>query len=551
MGIRYESWVARMEVSPTSCSEIEQMLGERFHLNPEISLSYGDHGLFKIKDIIYQAIVENRKIALFADYDVDGTMSCVSWVWFFEAIGYSNYTYYIPDRFKEGYGLNMEAVKRLVQEEGANLIITMDCGITANKEASWCKDQGVQFICTDHHKINPESLPDALVLNPVLHPDPEYQFLCGCGITYVLLRKLGEKFSCSNSLWYDLLALAGLATICDVVPLNSVNHKLARLGMKALAASSRPALLALLDQAREKESGPVNEQTLGFSLGPRINAVGRLDHAKKIVKAFLEDGTSDLIAYMSTCNEERKKIQAKIWEEAFHLARKQEDKPILFVGGEWHSGVIGIVASRLAETFWKPVWIYTTTASPLLKGSVRSIPGFDVTSAMTSCGELFEKYGGHQAAAGFTFEEGKKEEIRNSLLAYSSSFKKKNENLWLSQVNYDFPLSLDLLDLSLLDTLDNLRPFGRDFPEPVFKVEGLVKKINFYNDKVTGEKKHTCLFLQSPSFKSFKILFFNHVYDEMRENMKVEALVTAQKNYWNSRLSLSLIGVDLSFSKIS
>ncbi len=548
MGFRYENWVPRMETSPSSCFDIKQMLEDRFHLDQDITLNYGDYGLFSIKEVIHEAILKERKIALYADYDVDGTMSCVSWVWFFEAIGYKNYTYYIPDRFKEGYGLNLEAVKRLVYEENAELIITMDCGITANTEASWCREQGVQFICTDHHKINPANVPDAFILNPITHPDPEYQFLCGCGITYVLLRKLGEEFSCKPALWYDLLALAGLATICDMVPLNSVNHKLAKLGMKALAVSSRPTLVELLKQAREQESGPVDEQMLGFKIGPRINAVGRLDHAGKIVRAFLGDGTSDLIKYMSTCNEERKKIQDEILVEAFSLAYAQKEQPILFVGGDWHIGVIGIVAARLAETFWKPVWIYSTSQTPIFKGSVRSIPGFDVASAMMSCGELFLKYGGHAAAAGFTFEVSKKEEILSAIVAYASLSQKEKPFLWRSQVTYDFSLDLSLFDLSLLDVLDHLRPFGREFPEPVFKVHGILKKISFYNDKITGEKKHTCILLQSNRFQVFKILFFNNVYEDIQENSLAEVLVTAQKNYWRSRVSLSLIGVDISIS---
>lgn len=543
MGCRYKEWNPRVTYVPQSFEAIERSLLERFSLDPNISLTYGDHGLLGVIQTLVGAIKDNKRIALYADYDVDGTMSCVSWIWFLESISYTNYVYYIPDRFKEGYGLNLKAVKWLAQDEKAQVIITMDCGITANTEALWCKENGVQFICTDHHKINPKNMPDCLILNPILHPDPDYQYLCGCGITYVLLRRLGDYFSCSTGLWYDLLALTGLATICDVVPLNSVNHKLAKLGIKALVHSKRPVLTKLLKHALDGQEG-FNEQDVGFKIGPRINAVGRLDHGHKIISAFVGDACDDLIKYMDQCNEDRKIIQQEIWGEALYLAREQKDNPLIFIGGKWHTGVIGIVASKLAELFWKPVWIYSTQYAPLLKGSVRSIPSFDVTEAMVSCGSFFTKYGGHAAAAGFTFEKENKEKILESLLSYASNKKKEREHLWVSSITYDFPLELDSLNHRLLSILDSLRPFGHKFPEPIFKLDALIAKVNFYCDKSTGEKKHTCVFIQDKNNNKFKILFFNAVYEELTQGCKANFLVTVQKNYWRSKVSLSLIGVD-------
>ena len=547
MGNRYNHWSCRVSEEPKSLKSLESCLQSRSDLDPNISLNYGNHGLKGVKETILRAIKGKKKIALFADYDVDGTMSCVSWVWFFQAINYTNFTYYIPDRFKEGYGLNLNAIKKLVHEDGAELIITMDCGITANTEAQWCKENNVQFICTDHHKVNPANMPDCLILNPILHPDPAYQYLCGCAITYVLLRQVGQDFSCSSELWYDLLALAGLATICDLVPLNSVNHKIARLGMTALSKSQRPIIQKLLHEAACDGNGGLNEQDLGFKIGPRINAVGRLDHGHKIVNAFIGEDSDSLISYMADCNDERKMIQESIWLEAFEIAKKQDNAPILFVGGPWHIGVIGIVASRLAETFWKPVWIYSTQKESILKGSVRSIPGFDVTEAMMSCGHLFEKYGGHGAAAGFSLLADKKDEVKKSLVTYAEEKKNENINLWKSSVTYDFALKDSLMSHGLLDTLDRLRPFGQKFPEPIFLIQATVIKVVFYPDKQTGEKKHTCIFIKNSLGKEFKVLFFNRVYEEIYLNKRGRFLVTVQKNFWRNRVSLSLFGVDFSF----
>ena len=308
MGLKYQQWIPRSSgVISNHRHVLDVVCSARKHRYIE-KLSYGDHGLFSAISAIKNAIKEQKRIALYADYDVDGTMSCVSWIWFLRSIGYTNFMHYIPDRFSEGYGLNLDAVKYLVEVEKAQIIITMDTGITANKEAEWCKERGVTFICTDHHKIQPQMLPDAIILNPKCHPDPEYQELCGCGITFVLLRQLGKFFKVPSHLWGDLLALAGMATICDVVPLNSVNHRLARLGVNSLTKSKHPVLRALMDHCLGEKKN-VDEQDLGFKLGPRINAVGRFDHADKVIQAFIGENNFELLDYMHTCNEKRKSIQ--------------------------------------------------------------------------------------------------------------------------------------------------------------------------------------------------------------------------------------------------
>lgn len=547
MGHRYRAWERRLALSPKSALDVEKALKSRSDLDQDISLDYGDHGLSAVIKAVYQAIQDGKKIALYADYDVDGTMSCVSWVWFFQEIGYENFIYYIPDRFREGYGLNLEAIKKLVHKDKAELIITMDCGITANTEAEWCQKNGVLFICTDHHKVNPSNMPDCLILNPILHPDPSYQYLCGCGITYVLLRKLDQYYSLPRDFWVDLLALAGLATVCDVVPLNSVNHKLARLGLQALPMSRRPIIQKLLKEASYHEKSGLNEQDLGFKIGPRINAVGRLDHGHKIVNAFIGNGADDLIEYMASCNEERKQIQEEILADALLKAETQKDLPILFLGGDWHIGVIGIVASRLSEMFWKPVWLYSTSQEGVCKGSCRSIPGFDVADAMVFCSSLFLKHGGHAAAAGFSFSKEKVKEIRESLCSYGESRQLENKDLWVSSAEYDFSLPSKLLSMDLLQVLDSLRPFGQGFPEPVFKVSGVLEKILYYSDKQTGLKKHTCFLVKMPCQREFKILFFNAVFDEIPVGKEARFLVTVQKNFWRGQMSLSLFGKDFSF----
>lgn len=540
MGVRYQQWVSKNTTIPESFHQLADIVVRNRNFTRVESLQYGDHGLEAAFTIISRAIRQGKRIALYADYDVDGTMSCVSWIWFLRGIGYHNFTYYIPDRFKEGYGVNLAAVQYLAQEQQAEVIITMDTGITANQEAQWCRENQIEFICTDHHKIQPDKMPDCVILNPKTHPDPIYQELCGCGITFVLLRKLGKLFQLPIETWTDILALVGMATICDVVPLNGVNHNLARLGVKALLNSNRPVLQKLLAAASVND---LDETDVGFKLGPRINAVGRLEHAEQVIKAFVNEECDPLIFHMGTCNERRKTIQAQIVKEALAQAEAYRDDPILFLGGNWHQGVVGIAASKLVEEHWKPVWLFQQ-GGELCKGSARSIPGFDVTDAMSNCGDLFTKFGGHKAAGGFAFAPEQGEAIRRALIAYSSQIKSKHPEIWQSKISYDCILPPKLTKLELTDHLSHLRPYGHCFEEPLFCLEAKVKRVDFLRDKITKDLKHTSVSIPSALGGTQKILFFNQVYQQIEPEQEVRFLVTASKNTWQGNKSLSLIGSD-------
>lgn len=470
-------------------------------------------------------------------------MSCVSWIWFLQSIGYTNFTHYIPDRFKEGYGVNLLAVQHLVNVEKAQLIITMDTGITANEEARWCREHGVEFICTDHHKIQPDRMPDCIILNPKLHPELQYQELCGCGITFVLLRKLGKVFKTPDSVWTDILALTGMATICDVVPLNNVNHKLVQHGVQALWKSQRPVLKNLL-KACSVDNENFDERDVGFRLGPRINAVGRLDHADKVIEAFIGEKIDPLIRYMNVCNERRKKLQAQIVEEAIVQAEEFREDPILFLGGDWHQGVVGIAASKIAEKFWKPTWLFNR--NEVCKGSARSLPVFDVTNAMTFAKDSFMKFGGHRAAGGFSFKLENEESIRKQLLEYANHYRNQEPGIWESTIHYDCTLPLNLAEIRLMDHLSPLRPFGHGFEEPLFKVTSRIADVRFYNDKETGKPKHTAVFLESKGKKEQKVMFFNEVHTALKGVREADFLVTTSRQNWQGQPQLSMIGQDFS-----
>jgi single-stranded-DNA-specific exonuclease len=549
VGKKFQHWDSHTATVPASFDVLSQILLANRSFEPIDKLNYGDHGLEAATETLSRAIRNGDRIALYADYDVDGTMSCVSWIWFLQSIGFTNFVHYIPCRFKEGYGVNLKAIQHLVENEKAKLVITMDTGITANAEAEYCRQQGVQFICTDHHKIQPEKMPDCTIVNPKLHPSPLYQELCGCGITFVLLRRLAAEFPPPPAVWTDLLALVGMATICDVVPLNAVNHRLARQGVDALLKSSRP-ILKRLREAAQITSG-MDEKDVGFRLGPRINAVGRLGHADQVIEAFVGNDPETLVRYMGTCNEQRKLIQSKIVLQACELAAAEGDAPVLFLGSEeWHTGVVGIAASKIAEQFWRPVWLFQRKDG-IGKGSARSLPGFDVTDAMTHAKQLFTKFGGHRAAGGFTFPLEREAEIRAKLIEYASSIKQATPDIWESRIHLDCRLPWELANLGLADILDSMKPFGHGFDEPKFCLEGVVLGVDYYNDKQTGKPRHTAVLVEGYRQMPQKIMFFNEVVEDLTPESRARFVVSASRNHFQGRVSLSLTGYDWdSFSEV-
>ena len=539
-GKKYRHWEALSADSPVDYRSLtETIVGNRQFAAVE-QLHYGDHGLEAAISSIRKAIIDNKRIALYADYDVDGTMSCISWIWFLRAIGYSNFTHYIPCRFKEGYGVNLEAVKHLIDERQAQLIITMDTGITANLEAAYCAERGVEFICTDHHLIRTENMPDCIILNPKQHPDVIYQELCGAGITFVLLRALARRFKVSPQIWTDILALTGMATICDMVPLNGVNHKLAKLGISALTSSQRPILRELVASIRKDQN--IDESDVGFSLGPRINAVGRLDHADAIIEAFTNNNPASLISYMDKCNSQRKDIQRQIVEQARQVAQQENDPALLFIGGDFHPGVLGVAASRIADEFWCPTFLYNE--DKICRGSARAIANFDLSAAMSAVGHLFNKFGGHKAAGGFSFDRERAKEIKASLSDYAETIRAQTPEIWQSRITYDCHLRQELCSLTLLDKLNEMKPFGLGFSEPKFVVSGKVVATKIYNDQLNNQPTHTAVTFVMGNNRPLRIMFFNEVHHELTEAKEASFVVTAKKNTFRNVTSLAFIGKD-------
>ena len=561
---RYSSWNPLSSAKPHTIKEaVEVVLSQRPPSRPEISLDY-DPTFRKVAQVLAASLQEKKRILLYADYDVDGTMSCVLWLWFLDLFGYDQVEYFIPTRSGSGYGVHITELQKLAASSPFDVVITMDTGSTAQQEAEWCQSQDILFVATDHHDIQKDMLPQCgYVLNPKLFDNTDHHLLCGCGVTFALLKHLAQELQLDlPPAWLDdAYAITALATVCDVMPLTGINRPIVHRGLKTFHSSNRPILQAL----RKKQIShlnPLSPSDFGFRIGPLLNAPGRLADARIVVEAFTKDQDTDLLSAsltkMTECSKERKRIDENILERAKSMALERQDAPVLFLGApDWHPGVLGIVAARLASHFFKPTWLYRM-GEETCQGSVRSLPKrsnpehrtFDVTAAMASCSELFERFGGHQAAAGFTFQVSQKEAIEKALTHYTATHQSQNPDIWTSAMHYDCELPLSLLTLQLTCALDEHGPYGHGFDQPIFKVSGMLQGVSFFLDSRTKEPAHTTLFLEdpaSPHLKPMRIVFFRRVMKELEEakGERLSCLIRVGASFFRGVEKIDLFGLDV------
>jgi len=423
---------------------------------------------------IKQAIERDEKIVIYGDYDVDGITS-VAILWHCFRLAGKDVEFYVPHRIDEGYGLSVEAIGQLAQK-GAQLIITVDCGVTAVDQASEAARLGVDLIITDHHKIEGD-LPEAVA---VLHPDlpgEDYpcRHLCGAGVAFKLAWALSQEFSGSKKVsdeFRDFLisatALAGLGTIADVVPLSGENRVLAHFGMRGLSASDDLGIRALIE-ASGLTGTQLDSFDIGFKLAPRLNAAGRMGHARLAVELFTkssEDRAREIAAYLESQNRLRQKVEKQITEEALAQVKalemdKDDFRAIVVASENWHAGVIGIVASRIVDACGKPTAVISIQGDTAM-GSCRSVEGFNICAALENCSEHLMGFGGHEMAAGLTCQTQKIEEIRQAFNAYGCE--NFSEQDFLSRLDIDAEVRLTSLDLATVTMIGKLGPFGSGNP---------------------------------------------------------------------------------------
>lgn len=448
--------------------------------------------LTRAADRLLEAIRAGQRIVIYGDYDVDGvTASAILWH-SLSALGGRVKTY-VPHRIDEGYGLNSQAVAQLCRpdEAGLPLLITVDCGITAQGPTRVAREAGVDLIVTDHHEFDPQSLPDAWT---IVHPrlgdgvgsdQPRYPFggLCGAGVAFKLAWELGRRHFGTErlpedfrGLLLDLLSLAALGTVADVVPLVGENRTLTRFGLSQIKRTRFAGLNALIDASRLREE-KIDAFHVGFVLGPRLNACGRMGHAADALALLTEtqtDRAAEIAALLCKENERRRATEQAIAKEARKMVEEcgydRDDCRAIVVAKEgWHGGVLGVVASRLVDAYGRPA-IVLTYENGVAKGSARSIPGFSIHDALIHCRDHLLQFGGHAMAAGLHLETSRVEAFRQDLIDYANT--RLTAQDLVGCVEIDVECRLEDLNLHLFEQIQTLAPFGKDNPSPVLCLRG-------------------------------------------------------------------------------
>ena len=441
-------------------------------------------GVDEASDKIIAAFQGGRRITIYGDYDVDGVTS-TSLLWHCLKLLGANVDYYIPSRMEEGYGINCDALKQLHEEDPDRLVISVDCGIASVKEVELANEIGLEIIITDHHRIG-DRLPPTTLVHPRI-PGTDYPFgdLCGVGVAFKLAwaicQKLGENGKATPAMRAFLIQAVGLTaigTIADVVPLKGENRIIVRFGLQSLAQRASLGLKTLMEVAG-LDINSLKSDDVAFMLGPRINAAGRLGQARLAVELLTttdQDRATELAEYLNGLNKNRQTIERRIVKQAKEMVEDNPDwadDPVLVLAHkDWHPGVIGIVASRIAEKFSRPAALISLTNDDVGQGSARSFAGFDLYTGLKACQEHLIGCGGHSAAAGLRIQPDKLDAFRQAFVEYAAANHTVDEDGEFD-LKIDAEVQLALLTYSAVTQLERLGPYGADNPRPRFAATGV------------------------------------------------------------------------------
>ncbi len=489
---------------------------------------------------VVEAIKRGERIGIFGDYDVDGISGSASLIAFFRALG-QDPALYIPHRVRDGYGLSDRGMRALA-EQGCRVIITVDCGGCSHREIGAAQESGIDVIVCDHHQVSGRPLPARAVLNPI-EPDAGFPFqgLCGAGVSFYLLlgtrmrlREEGGVAVPDLRRWLDLVTLG---TIADIVPMLEENRVLVKYGLREIAASVRPGMMALKSISGVKA---VNTGAVGFRLAPRLNAGGRLADAAKAVDLLTTDDAErarQLAEELDQENRTRRVIEGEILAEALRQIEADGDfaarRSIVLASDEWHPGVIGIVASRLVERFYRPTaLIALNPETGLGRGSCRGIRGVHLYQVLQQCAAHLEGFGGHRMAAGMTIRSDRVGDFAVAFDAAVSSATSAQD--FVQEVVVDDALDFGEVDDALLDDLDRLEPFGPGNAEPLFISRGAT----VLSRRVVGES-HLRLFLRQQG-RALGAIAFGMAEAPVEVGDIVDLLGIPERDDWNGGVCLRL-----------
>ena len=489
----------------------------------------------KAVERILKALDKQEKVTIYGDYDVDGITSITVLKSFLKDIGLDT-NYYIPNRLNEGYGLNKKAIEKIVND-GCNLMITVDCGISGIEEINYANELGIETIVTDHHEAGNE-LPNALAVIDNKRKDSTYPFreLAGVGVVFKLIQAIGMKLGLPEESYLKYLDIVCVGTISDIVPLVDENRIITKLGLMLVKQTRNLGLRSIIQASGYKE---VNSSTISFGVAPRINACGRMGKAEDALKLFLSNNINEvnqLTNQLNTYNRERQETEKEIFEEAVKTIEKEklEEKNVIVVGGEhWHHGVIGIVSSKITEMYFKPS-ILLSYEDGQAKGSGRSIPGFDLHEALMNCLDSIEKFGGHSMAIGITINKKDLPRIKEKIKKIAK-IRKVNE---ITPVIYiDAKINLNDINKDMVESLAELEPFGEANKMPVFGFKNL--KID--SIRSLSEGKHLKLTLKDNNTIINAIGFnIGALAEEYRIGDRVDIAGTLEINRFNGAENLQI-----------
>jgi single-stranded-DNA-specific exonuclease len=493
------------------------------------------------------AIANGEKILIYGDYDVDGTTS-VAVVYSFLTKRYTNIDFYIPDRYTEGYGISFISID-WASNNGSSLIIALDCGIKAVDKVKYAKGKGVDFIICDHH-LPGDEIPEAVaILNPK-QGDCPYPFkeLSGCGIGFKLIQAYAIKHGIALNEIEQYLDLVAVSISADLVPILDENRILVHQGLKKLKSNPNPGLRALLEAYAPKPEFSVSD--IVFFIGPRINAAGRIADAKDSVRLMIADDYTQakkIAELVNQHNVERRGFDLSITEQAFEMVEKDDSfaqrKSTVLFHNEWHKGVIGIVASRLIEKYYRPT-IVLTESNGMATGSARSVEGFDLYHAIEACSDLLEQYGGHTHAAGLTLKLDKVKPFADKFEQVVAN--NIQERSLTPEIEYDAEIALRTITPKFFSVLKQFSPFGPGNPNPVF----MSKHVWDVGDVTIVGNNHLKMSLtQEDGGRIFKAIAFGlgEYYDKVAQGISFDICYTIEENHFNGHVNLQLNIKDILF----
>lgn len=503
------------------------------------------HDPYLMKDMdkaiarIEKAIEENENILVFGDYDVDGT-TAVSLVSSYLRSFYPNVATYIPDRYDEGYGVSFKGID-FAEDNDFTLIIALDCGIKSIDHVAYAKNKGIDFVICDHHRPG-DTLPDAVAILDPKRDDCSYPYdeLCGCGIGFKLIQALGANRNQTVTDLTEYLDLVAAAIAADIVPMTGENRVLAHFGLQVINSNPRPGIKAIIHQLKKQT---LDITDVVFIIAPRINAAGRIKHGNHAVELLTEfdfEQAQQFASEIEAYNAERKDLDKYITKEALQQIidnNETERFTTVVYQEDWHKGVIGIVASRLIETYYRPTLVFTKSGDKYA-ASARSVKGFDVYNALESCAEHLEQFGGHMYAAGMTLKEENYESFKN---AFEDEVKQTiPPELLVPEITIDAEINFNDITPKLIRILKQFEPFGPQNMTPVFLTKNV--KDTGYGKPMGKEDEHIRLFVKQNHSAGVAAIGFNlGAKLEITSHQKTfQAVYCIDENEWNGTVTTQL-----------